>query len=102
MSDLLRPNCKLKAFHERPLSLLNNLTSGNAVTRRKLLATWYFEDQLKESFRNFVSSLNNVTHDVIDNNKEKAVSAMSKLLAGNPEQERVSNLLRPYLTNEMI
>ncbi|KAJ3662377.1 hypothetical protein Zmor_006730 [Zophobas morio] len=98
LSDLLRPDQKLKPFSQRPLSLLNDLSSGNAVTRRKLLAVWYFEDQLKELYTNFVLALNNVAHDVLDTNKEKAISAMFKLLAGNPEQEK--NLLM-YLVNKL-
>lgn len=90
MSDLLIPHRKLKSFHQRPLSLLNDLSSGNAITRRRLLSTWYFEDQLKETYTSFVLALNNVAHDTVDSNKEKAITAMYKLLAGNPEQEKVS------------
>ncbi|KAJ8925033.1 hypothetical protein NQ315_001204 [Exocentrus adspersus] len=91
LSDLLRPDRKLKAFHERPLSKLNDLTSGNAITRRKLLSLWYFEDQLKELYASYITALNSTAHDTVDNNKEKAINAMYKLLAGNPEQEK--NLL---------
>ncbi|XP_064211688.1 CCAAT/enhancer-binding protein zeta [Tribolium castaneum] len=98
LSDLLRPDQKLKAFHQRPLALLQELSSGNAITRRKLLSNWYFEDQLKELYTTFVLALNNVAHDVLDNNKEKAISSMYKLLAGNPEQEK--NLLT-YLVNKL-
>lgn len=65
------------------------MSSGNAVTRRKLLSTWYFEDQLKETYTSFVLALNSVAHDTVDKNKEKAISAMYKLLAGNSEQEKV-------------
>lgn len=89
VSDLLRPNQKLKAFHQRPLSLLNELSSGNAVTRRKLLSYWYFEDQLKETYTSFVLAVNKIAHDTVDSNKEKAITAMYKMLAGNPEQEKV-------------
>lgn len=90
LSDLLIPHRKLKPFHQRPLALLNEMSSGNAVTRRKLLSSWYFEDQLKETYTSFVLALNTVAHDTVDKNKEKAISAMYKLLAGNPEQEKVS------------
>lgn len=69
--------------------MLNELSSGNAVTRRKLLSYWYFEDQLKEIYTSFVLAINKVAHDTVDSNKEKALTAMYKLLAGNPEQERV-------------
>ncbi|KAJ8976913.1 hypothetical protein NQ317_014085 [Molorchus minor] len=98
LTDLLLPNRKLKSFHQRPLSLLNKLSSGNAITRRKLLSIWYFEDQLKEIYTQFVLALNTVSHDTVDNNKEKAISAMYKLLAGNCEQEK--NLLT-YIVNKL-
>lgn len=90
LSDLLRPDQKLRAFHQRPLSKLNDMASGNAVTRRKLLSIWYFEDQLKETYSSYVLALNSAAHDTVDSNKEKAITAMYKLLAGNPEQEKVS------------
>lgn len=93
LSDILIPHRKLKAFHQRPLSLLNDMSSGNAVTRRKLLSLWYFEDQLKETYTSYVLALNTVAHDTVENNKEKAISAMYKLLAGNPEQEKVKTLI---------
>lgn len=90
LTDLLRPERRLMAFHQHPLSSINELSSGNAVTRRKILSTWFFEDQLKETYTNFVLLLNKVAHDVVDSNKEKAIGAMYKLLCGNPEQEKVS------------
>ncbi|XP_022915981.2 CCAAT/enhancer-binding protein zeta [Onthophagus taurus] len=98
LSDLLRPNNKLKPFYQRPIGLLNELSSGNAVTRRKYLAYWYFEDQLKETYTTFVLALNKVAQDTVDHNKEKAIAAMYKLLAGNPEQEK--NLLS-YIVNKL-
>ncbi|CAG9822378.1 unnamed protein product [Phaedon cochleariae] len=97
-NDLLRPGKRLSPFHQRPLSLLTELSSGNAVSRRKLLAAWYFEDQLKEAYATFVLALNAVAQDTVDSNKEKAVTAMYKLLAGNPEQEK--NLLK-YVVNKL-
>lgn len=66
------------------------MASGNAVTRRKLLSLWYFEDQLKEIYTSYVLALNSAAHDSVESNKEKAITAMYKLLAGNPEQEKVS------------
>lgn len=89
LTELLIPNRKLKAFYQQPLSLLNDLTSGNAKTRRKYLSYWYFEDQLKEIYVSYILALNSVSHDTLDANKEKAITAMYKLLAGNPEQEKV-------------
>lgn len=99
LSDLLIQHRKLKSFHQRPLALLNDMSSGNAVTRRKILSLWYFEDQLKETYTSYVLALNTVAHDTVDSNKEKAISAMYKLLAGNPEQEKV---LKTYFTLALI
>ncbi|KAJ8970200.1 hypothetical protein NQ314_001347 [Rhamnusium bicolor] len=76
LSDLLRPDQKLKAFHQRPLSMLGELSSGNAITRRKLLSVWYFEDQLKEVYTSFVLALNAAAHDTVESNKEKALSSI--------------------------
>lgn len=98
LSYLLKPNVKLKAFHQRPLSKLNDLSSGNAVTRRRLLSFWYFEDQLKEVYTSYVLALNAAAQDSVDANKEKAITGMYKLLAGNPEQEQ--NLLK-YIVNKL-
>ncbi|KAF2904304.1 hypothetical protein ILUMI_01869 [Ignelater luminosus] len=91
LTNLLPSTRKLIPFRQRPLNSLNDLCSGNAVTRRKYLSVWYFEDQLKETYATFVRALNSVAHDAVDHNKEKALIAMYKLLAGNPEQEK--NLL---------
>lgn len=74
------------------MSALNELSSGNAVSRRKILSLWYFEDQLKEIYATFVLALNTVAHDTVDSNKDKAVTALYKLLIDNPEQEKVSVL----------
>ncbi|XP_050506549.1 CCAAT/enhancer-binding protein zeta [Diabrotica virgifera virgifera] len=98
LSNLLIPNRKLKAFHQRPLSALNELSSGNAVSRRKILSYWYFEDQLKEIYATFVVALNAVAHDTVDSNKDKAVTALYKLLVDNSEQEK--NLLT-YIINKL-
>lgn len=98
LTDLLRPGQKLKWFEDHPLSLLFALTSGNAISRRKRLATWAFEDQLKRLYLQFVSSVDIVSKDTVEANREKAVSAMYKLLAGNPERE---DLLLKNLVNKV-
>lgn len=85
----MRPNSKLKPFHQRPLSALDELSGGNVTTKRKYLSFWYFEDQLKENYTSFVQALNHAAQDTVDANKEKAISAMHKLLVGNSEQEKV-------------
>lgn len=96
LSDLLIPEKKLKPFHDRPLSKLDELSSGNSGTRKKYLSVWYFEDQLKECYTQFVLALNKAAHDSVESNKEKAISCMYKLLAGNPEQEKVKFINNPY------
>lgn len=89
LNDLLIPDQKLKAFYQKPLSELTKMSSGNISTRKKILTYWYFEDQLREAYTSFVLALNAVAHDTVDANKEKAITAMFKLLSGNPEQEKV-------------
>nr|CAI5855010.1 unnamed protein product [Callosobruchus analis] len=98
LSDLLIPTRKLKPFHQRPLAALNEMPSEVSGKRKKLLTYWYFEDQLKEIYTSFVLALNTVGHDTVESNKDKAITAMYKLLAGNPEQEK--NLLT-YIVNKL-
>lgn len=90
LSDLLKPDQKLKPFYTKPLAALNDISSGNAIKRRKILSRWYFEDELKEVYTSFVLALNRAAQDTVESNKEKAITAMFKLLCGNPEQEKVS------------
>lgn len=59
------------------------------MSRKKLLASWIFEDQLKTLYLQFISAIDHVSKDTVEANREKAVSAMHKLLSGNPEQEDV-------------
>lgn len=95
MTDLLPPHRKLKTFEARPHVILHSLNDGNKAKRQKYLMYWFFEDQLKELYMTFVQSLQSVSHDSVDKNKEKAITAFYKLLAGNPELENVllSNLV---------
>ncbi|XP_047107210.1 CCAAT/enhancer-binding protein zeta isoform X1 [Schistocerca piceifrons] len=95
MADLLPPHRKLKTFESRPHVILQGLSEGNKAKRQKYLMYWFFEDQLKELYMTFVQSLQSVSHDSVDKNKEKAITAFYKLLAGNPELESVllSNLV---------
>lgn len=98
LSDLLVPDRKLKLFHQRPLGKLNDLSSGNTKTRNKYLCHWYFEDQLKEAYTNFVQALNTTAHDSVDANREKAITSMTNLLIGNAEQE---NNLLSHIVNKL-
>lgn len=70
--------------------MLDKFSSGNALTRKKYLTHWYFESELKSIYAGFVLNLNAVSHDTVEANKEKAVSAMYKLLLDNQEQEKVN------------
>lgn len=90
LSDLLRPDKKLREFEKCPLSLLEKYSSGNHVSRKLRLIHWYYEDQLKKLYYSFILALNMAAQDSVERNKEKAITAMYKLLAGNPEQEAVS------------
>ncbi|KAK5639787.1 hypothetical protein RI129_010598 [Pyrocoelia pectoralis] len=98
LENLLIPHRKLIPFRLRPLTKLNELSSGNVVTHKKYLSYWFFEDQLKEIYTSFMLSLNTISHDTVEKNKEKAIGALKKLLAGNPEQEQ--NLLK-HLVNKL-
>lgn len=89
LSDLLRPNKKLRKFENCPLALLDKYSSGNHVSRKSRLMYWYYEDQLKQMYSTFITALQTAAHDTVDRTKEKAISAMYKLLAGNPEQEAI-------------
>ncbi|XP_046738852.1 CCAAT/enhancer-binding protein zeta [Diprion similis] len=87
-SDLLHPDYKLFTFEQQNFILLSDkLFANNPIKRRQLLAHWYFEDQLKMCYSQFIDALNTVAHDTLDANKEKAITNMYKLLAKNAEQE---------------
>ncbi|KAJ4441036.1 hypothetical protein ANN_10885, partial [Periplaneta americana] len=98
LNDLLPPDRKLRPFEKQPLSLLDTLSSGNHMTRKSRLIYWYYEDQLKDVYHTFVMALNAATQDSVERNKEKAITSMYKLLAGNPEQEA---LLLRNLVNKL-
>lgn len=89
ISDLLIPDAKLRKFEAHPLGSIDEMTSGNRDTRKKILKLWYFEDQLKEMYEAYVDALNKYAHDTVEANKEKAVSAMSYLLMHHPEREKI-------------
>jgi ribosome biogenesis protein MAK21 len=95
LSDLLRPDQKLREFEKCPLSLLEKYSSDNCVSRKLHLIHWCYEDQLKKLYYSFILALNAAAQDSVERNKEKAITAMYKLLAGNPEQEAVSVTLLP-------
>ncbi|XP_012270872.1 CCAAT/enhancer-binding protein zeta [Orussus abietinus] len=86
LGDLLHPNHKLLKFEEQDLDKLDSLNPD--VPKRKLLAHWYFEDQLRELYERFIASLSMIASESIEVNREKAVSVLSDLLRSNPEQEQ--------------
>lgn len=97
-SDLLPPGSKLKTFAQRPLMLLDELSSGNPAGRRRRLVHWYFEDQLKDIYKGFIEAVRVIATEAVEANKEKAIRALGTLLASHPEQEAV---LLSILVNKM-
>lgn len=92
LTDLLHPQFKLLKLEEQDLDKLNQRNESDTIVRtnaakNRLLAHWYFEDQLHEQYERFVLSLSAVASDTVDTNREKAISAMTELLIGNSEQE---------------
>lgn len=92
LADLLHPKFRLLKLEERDLDKLNVGGESDPIvktnpSRNRLLAHWYFEDQLRQQYECFVSNLSSVASDTVDTNREKAISAMTDLLIGNAEQE---------------
>ncbi|KYM96742.1 CCAAT/enhancer-binding protein zeta [Cyphomyrmex costatus] len=94
LEDLLHPTFKLLKLEEQDLDKLDiNLNNGSDsiiktnAGRNRLLAHWYFEDQLREQYERFVTNLSAVASNTVDTNREKAISIMSGLLIANAEQE---------------
>nr|XP_012144475.1 PREDICTED: CCAAT/enhancer-binding protein zeta isoform X1 [Megachile rotundata]XP_012144476.1 PREDICTED: CCAAT/enhancer-binding protein zeta isoform X1 [Megachile rotundata] len=92
LSDLLHPQFKLLKFEEQDLNRLTETNSEDTLIKtdalkKKLMAHWYFEDQLREHYERFVISLGTIASDTVDANREIAISVMTDLLIGNAEQE---------------
>uniref|UniRef100_A0A8D8TM19 CCAAT/enhancer-binding protein zeta n=1 Tax=Cacopsylla melanoneura TaxID=428564 RepID=A0A8D8TM19_9HEMI len=98
LSDLLHPSRHLLSFEQQSLSLLNELTQGNALARRRRLMTWLFEHELRSCYLRYVMAVCAVMNDTLQSNREKAISAVSKLLIGNCENEE---LLLANLVNKI-
>ncbi|KAG0410280.1 hypothetical protein HPB47_012597 [Ixodes persulcatus] len=94
LSDLLRPDEKLKAFSQRPLEDVN---ASDIVGARKLLL-WHFEDTLKQKYASFLQSLETVSFDQVEKLKMRAVTCMFHMLTYNPEREQ---LLLQRLVNKL-
>ncbi|CAH1791855.1 unnamed protein product, partial [Owenia fusiformis] len=89
INDLLPEDRKLHTFDQHPLSLLEDLSSGNRDSRDRRLLMWYFEAQLKDKYSTFVHALESISHDTISATKKKAIGTMFELLSSNPEQEKI-------------
>lgn len=92
LADLLHPKFKLFKLEEQDLDKLDIGNGSDSIvktnaSRNRLLAHWYFEDQLRQQYECFVLNLSLVASDTVDTNREKAISAMTDLLIGNAEQE---------------
>lgn len=105
LTDLLHPTYKLMKFEEQNLDKLDNIDISNKhekgvpfMSKNKLLAHWYYEDQLKEIYEKFIISLSQIASNTVDSNREKAVSVMNDLLMGNSEQE---HKLLDFLVNKI-
>ncbi|KAK6622907.1 hypothetical protein RUM43_008758 [Polyplax serrata] len=88
LNDLLPPDRKLLYFPDQPLSKLGEL-AGNASDKNRRLLLWYFEDQLKSVYSDFVNLLTKIAYDSVEANRQKVITAMYKLLEGNSEMESV-------------
>lgn len=89
---LLHPTFKLLKLEEQDLDSLDVKSESDSIVktntaRNRLLAHWYFEDQLREQYERFVLNLSAVASDTVETNREKAISAMTDLLINNAEQE---------------
>ncbi|XP_076236757.1 nucleolar complex protein 1 isoform X2 [Calliopsis andreniformis] len=92
LNDLLHPKFKLLKFEDQNLNEIDQDNSTDTiiktdVSKKKLMAHWYFEDQLRESYEHFIASLATIASDTVDANREAAISVMTDLLIGNAEQE---------------
>ena len=117
MSELLPENRKLKQMNQRPLPHLLSLSTPASQQRSLLL--WYFEEQLKSRYIQFVTTLQvhththshtltytthtltatqAGTHDPAEEMREKMLGHMFDLLYQRPEQEQ---LLLTQLVNKL-
>ncbi|KAK2168406.1 hypothetical protein LSH36_17g12003 [Paralvinella palmiformis] len=98
LSELLPDDKKLRTFDQHPLTLVEELASGNKDSRDKRLVVWYFEDKLKQKYADFVQGLETLCHDNVRAAKQKALTTVFILLASKPEQEKK---LLSILTNKL-
>lgn len=80
---ILPPDRTLMSFHEHKTDELSN------SNRKKQLALWYFESELKKRFGVFTESLVSLLQDNVDACKEKVLSIISEILVYTSEQETI-------------
>eukprot|EP00106_Octopus_bimaculoides_P023875 XP_014791317.1 PREDICTED: CCAAT/enhancer-binding protein zeta-like isoform X1 [Octopus bimaculoides] len=80
---ILPPDRTLMSFHEHKTDELSN------SIRKKQLALWYFENELKKRFGVFTESLVSLLQDNVDACKEKVLSIVSEILVYTSEQESI-------------
>lgn len=89
LSDLLPKTRKLRTFSQHPFEELEQKSSGNKDTRDRRLILWYFEHQLKLQIADFVVTLDELAHDMVEATKMRALTTAYELLCNQPEQEKL-------------
>ncbi|XP_022800825.1 CCAAT/enhancer-binding protein zeta-like isoform X2 [Stylophora pistillata] len=91
MTLLLPNNRKLRKFSQHPLlSLVEIVHKGGGWDERdKRLILWYFEEQLKQRYQEFVEVVQKLLQDTLVNIRSKMLGAVFDLLSEKPEQEQV-------------
>ena len=82
---ILNPSAKLVPFNKQPLAAVAEMPTRK---RQEHLAVWYFENQLKEFYNQFLTALDGLLKDAVETTRRKAITALSILLAYSPEQEQ--------------
>nr|AAH93205.1 Zgc:112104 [Danio rerio]AAI64346.1 Zgc:112104 protein [Danio rerio] len=80
---------KLRTFSQHPFEELEEKSSGNKDTRDRRLILWYFEHQLKLQIADFVVTLDELAHDMVEATKMRALTTAYELLCNQPEQEKL-------------
>jgi ribosome biogenesis protein MAK21 len=100
VSELLPEHRKLKYLNQQPLDRLSTSSSTGSLTHQQstLLLLWFFEDQIKCRYVQFINTLQAATHDPSEEVREKMVGHVFDLLHQRPEQEK---LLLTQLVNKL-
>ncbi|XP_074659193.1 CCAAT/enhancer-binding protein zeta-like [Tubulanus polymorphus] len=98
LSEILPNDRKLRTFDQHPLCELDHLSSGNRDSRDKRICIWWFENQLKLKYAQFIQAIDTASHDTVPATKMKTLTTISELLTNKPEEE---NTLLPMLINKL-